>query len=202
MQVRTFYIVAVLIALFAGCSERLLDVDTEKAQQKHKLHFVSARYNHFADGLIIPDINEGADLLWRASFKNGIVYKENLAFLIAEGLLITPNESYSSASANLSVYATIIENGKLMVLYKQRAYAVLGIVHTHPGYGPPKPTPRYDFQFGYMGVHNFIISRNDIYDAIKDKAGKEMFRRIGARGESHMILAAVRNEPIKSKWQR
>jgi hypothetical protein len=164
---------------------------------KAKDDFVSATYNHFEGGLIVTDIDEGIDLLWRASFKNGWPYKENLGFLIPEGLLIAPNVANSPTHAKLSVYSAILEHGKLMLNYNGRYYQVLAILHTHPS-GISTPTPRKDFQFGFMGIHNFIISRHRIYDAFKNKKGREVFKCIGNRDSGKMILEITQKEVLAS----
>jgi hypothetical protein len=191
-------ILIVMILGAGGCADKLIDVDATSARQHDE--FVSAAYDHFKDGLILTDINEGLDLLWRASFRNGRVYKENLALILPEGVLITPNNANTRNRARLSTYQKIIDGEKLFVIYQGRRYEVLAIIHTHPD-GLPIPAPRFDFQYAFLGIHNFVISRNHIYDAFKDKKGNEIFRRIGDRTSTDMILAVLRNDAITSRWQ-
>jgi hypothetical protein len=190
-----------LIWITALCNTNCADHVYENSHTaKAKDDFVSATYNHFEGGLIVSDIDEGIDLLWRASFKNGRPYKENLGFLIPEGLLITPNASNSPNNARLSVYRKVIEDEKLWVNYNGHFYQVLAILHTHPHPADLQtPSPRHDFQYGFMGIHNFIISRNHIYDAYKDKKGNEVFRTIGNRHAGSIILAIAKNENIATR---
>jgi hypothetical protein len=181
-----------------NCAEKLVNADADITKKKEQ--FLSSYYNHFKDGLIVKDIAEGVELLWRASFKNGYVYKENLGLLLHEGLLIAPNELNTRNRTRLSIYNKSIKDGKLFVLYNGHQHQVLAILHTHPE-GTPIPSPRHDFQYAYIGIHNFVISQGDIYDAFKDKKGNEVFRRIGDRSATEMILAVINNEPIDSEWQ-
>jgi hypothetical protein len=182
-----------------NCADKLVDIDAADTTKTEE-QFLSSSYNHFKDGLVVNDIDEGVDLLWRASFRNGRVYKENLGLLIHQGLLIAPNEMNTRNRARLSIYRKTIEDGKLFVLYKEQQHQVFAILHTHPE-GPPVPSPRHDFQYASMGIHNFVISRNHIYDAFKDKKGNEVFRRIGDRSSTDMILAVIKNELIDSEWK-
>jgi hypothetical protein len=194
MRLPTLKFALCIISLsMTNCAEKLFTIDA--GITKKEAQFLSGAYNHFKEGLIVHDIDEGVDLLWRASFKNGTVYKENLGFLIHEGLLIAPNEMNTRSTSRLGIYNQIIEDGKLFVLYKGHQYQVLAILHTHPG-GNAIPSPRYDFQYSYLGIHNFVISQNHIYDAFKDKRGNEVFRSIGDRTSTQMILTVLRKGRI------
>ena len=139
--------------------------------------------------------------MWRASFRYGKPYKENMGFILPHGILVAPNKNNTSTSAVLAVYPKWVEDGKLLLLYKENIYQVLAIVHTHPHSSMPEPAPLYDFQYCFMGIHNFVISHHHIFDAWKDKNGNEMFRIIGKRTEYERIgeQVASRRSQVSSR---
>jgi hypothetical protein len=161
--------------------------------------FPSEAYNHFEGGKLFTDVQEGLDVMWKASFRYGKPYKENLGFILPHGILVAPNKDNTRSTAAISVYPKWVEYGKLLLLYNGNIYEVLAIVHTHPQPVLQEPTPLYDFQYCFMGIHNFVISRQHIFDAWKDKDGNETFRILGKRTEYERIVGAMRNEIVRGR---
>ena len=172
LRVSLMLLVGVSCFTLSNCSDKVL---------KHHVavNSVSAMFGHFDGGVLFPDAEWGLDILWEASITEDGPYKENVAFFVEEGLLIAPNSNNTSRSASLSALPHRIIDNELFVLYQGRTIKVIGIIHTHPD-GLPEPTPRNDFQFCYLGIHNFVMSRFDLYDAYKTQAG-EVSQRIGYR---------------------
>ena len=141
---------------------------------------VSALYNNFEGGVLFYDIHEGLDILWQAGLKKNRPFKEHLAFAVWEGVLICPNAGNTLQSASLASLPLKIEGNKLFVLFEGKYREVLGIIHTHVT-GSPTPSPRTDFQFGYLGIHNYVMSYLDLYDAYRDTRGREVTKRLGPR---------------------
>lgn len=141
---------------------------------------VSELYNNFEGGVLFPDLRTGLDILWRASFIGKVPFKEHAAFFTPEGILICPNEHNTLQSASLSALPNKIEGNKLFVLFEGQFRQIIGIIHTHVA-GLPTPAPRNDFQYSYIGIHNYVMSSHDLYDAFRDSYGREVTYRIGAR---------------------
>ncbi|MCU0344272.1 MAG: hypothetical protein MUF28_10710 [Ignavibacterium sp.] len=162
-----------------GCSEKstsgLVKTSTDN-------EFLSEQYNHFEGGILYTDIELGLDLLWNASFKNGRLYKENIGFFIDGGLLILPNRNNTRTSSSYSSVYCFTKDNKLFVEFNGNYVQVLGIIHTHPDeWGIQTPTNKHDYQFSYLGIHNYIISKYDLFDAYKAANGMELYDRLGTR---------------------
>lgn len=166
-----------------GCSER-----TTLSRPAHDKEFVSEVYNHFEGGVLFTDIDLGLTVLWLASFKHGHMYKENLGFFVDGGLLISPNKYNSRRRSSFNALYTFPKDGKLFVEYNGSDLQVLGIIHTHPDKGGIQtPTPGSDYQFGYLGIHNYVITKNDLFVAYKDSNGDELYERLGGRNSYSSI---------------
>jgi len=175
---------AAILSILAGCSSN--DLLTQK--REHRDRFVSASFNHFEDGILFTDIELGLTILWQASFKNGATYKENLGFFVTGGLLILPNKLNTYKSARLNALPNRIEDNKLYVLFDGNYLQIRAIIHTHPdNYSLHEPAPRYDYQYGYLGIHNYVIDHVYLLDAYKDEKGNEIFQRLGRRNAYHKI---------------
>ena len=163
-----------------SCSQR--DFCSADVQGIEKYQFTSARFNHFEGGVLFTDVQAGLEILWKASFKGKNVYRENLAFFVNGGLIIAPNKDNTCESAVMGALQTKVENGKLYVNFWGKFHEVLGMIHTHPYYySLPEPSPRNDYQYCYLGIHNYIMDHHNLFDAYKDPKGYEVYKRLGRR---------------------
>ncbi len=183
--------VTILLIAMTGYSQKTHVL----AGRKLKNHlFLSEYYNHFEGGVLFTDIESGLTVLWGASFKNGRPYKENLGLLVSGGLLILPNHHNTIHSSRFDA-ATFVENNKLYVSFNGLVLQVMGIAHTHPdGLARSEPTPGKDFQYAYLGIHNYIINKKHLYDAFYNARGNEVFDRFGI---SHSVSRFSHNYSIK-----
>jgi hypothetical protein len=163
-----------------ACSQRNFLSPQLKHQEKNE--FTSASFNHFEGGVLFTDVRAGLEILWKASFKGKYVYRENLGFFVNGGLLIAPNKDNTSESAVLGALQTKVEDGKLYVNFAGTFTEVLGMIHTHPDYySRPEPSPRNDYQYCYLGIHSYIMDHGNLFDAYKDRKGREVYERLGPR---------------------
>ena len=162
-----------LIAILQGCSSYKTLSDGRQQD------FLSLTYNHFENGVHFTDIESGLTILWKASFQGRMPYKENIGLILRDGLLILPNRENTETSARIPFHLKV-NNRNLFVFHSGEYKLVQGIIHTHIG-SIPEPAPMADYQFGYLGLHNYIISYNDIFDAFKDRFGYEVYKRIGGK---------------------
>jgi len=175
-------------SIFMLCACSKSNVPSARSIDYKAMEFTSAAYNHFEGGILFADVQEGLDILWRASFKGKNAYKENLAFFVEGGLLITPNKDNTGKSASLGALQKKVENGKLYVNFGGMFTEVLGIIHTHPCYHSlPEPSPKSDYQYCYLGIHNYVMDHRNLFDAYKDSKGGEVYRRLGARNAYDQI---------------
>jgi len=175
----------VLSSTFTRCSMEALPQVT-----RHPMHdrFVSAEFFSFEEGVLFSDIEAGLSILWEASFRNGEGYKENLGFFISGGLLILPNTDNTYKSARLNALPNLVKDNKLFVKYKGSFIEVLGIIHTHPDiHSLRMPSPRNDYQFCYLGIHSYVMSHFDLFDAYIDAFGGETYKRLGPRDSFGLI---------------
>jgi hypothetical protein len=173
--------VAAAVLILTGCSRREMFSSTDRPTQSKSL---SEHYNHFSGGLLFTDMNEGLKVLWAASFVNGRAYKENLGYFVTGGLLISPNRDNTYKGASTNALTKLLRDGKLYVIHQGIELEVLAIIHTHPSFQSLRmPTPSADYQFGHMGIHNYIIGHDDLFDAYKDASGYEVYERLGGRTE-------------------
>lgn len=178
----------ILAILFTNVACSKKDFVTGEVKHQQEDRFPSASFNHFENGLLFTDVEVGLGILWEASFKGGSAYKENLGFFVNGGLLILPNKNNTCRAAVLSALQLMTDGGKLYVKFAGNFIEVLGIIHTHPDYSSlPEPSPRNDYQYGFLGIHNYIMDRGNLFDAYKDTEGNEVFRRLGPRSAYHMI---------------
>jgi hypothetical protein len=183
-QVSHFGLFLMVLSL-SCCSKEFADV---RKPAKEGVQSVSEAYNHFAGGILFPDVEEGLAILWAASFNKKRIYKENLGMFIKGGLLIMPNDRNTPTSAVINVLPTIISDSKLFVLYNGKYWQVLGIVHTHPNTSRIRePTPGHDYQYCFLGIHNYVLGYQDLLDALKTPDGQEHFTRLGPRTAYHKI---------------
>ena len=165
------------VAILSACSEEIFHSATHECDK-----LVSARYDHFNEGVMFHSLEDGLDVLWKASFHGQVPYKENAGFLVAEGLIILPNRNNTLQSASISALPIKVLDNKLYVQYKGNLLEVYGIIHTHiDPHSAATPAPRNDYQYGYLGLHNYVLSFTAIYDAYKNCAGEELFTNLGAR---------------------
>jgi hypothetical protein len=144
--------------------------------------FISGFYNHFEGGVLFTDVAFGLDVLWEASFQNGKAYKENLGFFVPGGLVISPNKNNSLDRARMNAFYLKVVDGKLYITVEDQELQVLGIIHTHPNAQSLRmPTPRSDFQYAFMGIHNYVMGHRDLFDAYKIANGAECYKRLGPR---------------------
>jgi len=171
----------VMISFAASCSQKLVAPSDSFGQEGD---FLSQDYSHFEGGVLFSDVEYGLKVLWQASFRNRKVYKENIGFFVEGGVLILPNKDNTQTASTISALPIVPANNKIYVEYYGQQMEVLGIVHTHPNpCGSQAPTSGSDFQFAYLGIHNYVIAVGDVYDAYKDRKGRETFERIGSRNE-------------------
>jgi hypothetical protein len=201
---RNFLFVLLLFADFA-CTQKYLVSHTHADEGiKERDEFLSLSYNHFEGGVFFSDVEFGLNVLWKASFKKNNTYKENLGFFVPGGLLILPNRENTYNRAKLSALPTQLKEGNLFVMYKNTLLKVLGIIHTHPDiYSIPIPAPKNDYQYCYLGIHNYIMDHRNLFDAYKDSRGRECYKRLGARIDFHRIpfvysdtVLAQKNHPV------
>ncbi len=175
LSVASVLTIVILLTGIISCSKKT--ITTTGRYLKDQL-FWSEYYNHFEEGVLFTDIEQGLSVLWKASFKNGQVYKENLGLIVSGGVLILPNKNNTANSSRFSVSLFVKEN-KLYVECRDITFQVMGIVHTHPdGLSFIEPTSKKDYQFAYLGIHNYIISNNLLFDAYYNERGNETFERI------------------------
>lgn len=171
--------VSVLLVTITACSNNTIK---QNADSRQKEIFLSEQYEHFNNGVLFPDVEMGLNVLWEASFMAGRAYKENLGFFVPGGLLILPNKDNTIHSSRLSALPVFSRDGKLFVEHQGFHLEVYGIIHTHPDeWGISGPTPTSDFQFSYLGIHNYILCHYDLLDAYRDVKGNETYVRLGAR---------------------
>lgn len=170
---------ALVIVCNVGCTEKYW-IRFSGDRNSSRVVSVSEQYNNFEGGVLFHDIHQGLDILWEASFKRTISFKEHLAFFIREGVLICPNKKNTLYSASLGALPVKAEENKFLVLFDGEYREVLGIIHTHIA-GLPEPAPRNDFQYAYLSIHNYVMSYQDLYDAYKDTKGCEVTKRLGPR---------------------
>jgi hypothetical protein len=185
LRAQLFIAISFFVLPIAALCQRISNNSELSAIGKNE--FISNVYNHFEGGILFRDVENGLDILWSASFKGKRVYKENAAFFVPDGLLILPNTENTTRSATLSALPVQIREGKVFVLFEGILMPVLGIVHTHID-GLPEPTPRNDYQYGYMGIHNYIMSYADLFDAFKNSQGNEVCNRLGSRSSVAKIV--------------
>lgn len=195
----SFAAILVLIILIeiSGCSNKTLI----KASP-----FLSESYHHFEGGVLFTEIDLGLSVLWNASFKNGRPYKENLGLLVPGGLFILPNKNNTVRSSRFEVILTIQEN-KLYMESGGMILPVLAIIHTHPDFvAVSEPTPKMDYQYAYLGIHNYIISANHLYDAYHDSYGNDIFERYSPTrltstiiNSHNQVLAGLGQQKIEAK---
>lgn len=182
------------LILQMSCSKN--EFQTSVWQPSYTDKFPSLTYNHFKEGVLFSNVEFGLGLLWAASFKNGRPYKENLGYFVPGGLLILPNKDNTVKSSRLTTLPSQIKDNKLVVLFEGNYLPVLGIIHTHPDlYCLRMPAPKNDFQFGYLGIHNYILGYLDLFDAYKDSMGNEIFTVLGPGNAYQKIpFTAIKNE--------
>jgi hypothetical protein len=179
-------IIQAILFTNVACSKKDFLSTEVKRQQKDR--FPSATFNHFEDGVLFTDAEAGLNILWDASFKDGGTYKENMGYFINGGLLILPNKDNTDLTARPIVLPVKAEDGKLFVKFRNNYTQVFGIIHTHPEFhSTPGPTPRNDYQFSYLGIHNYVMNHLNLYDAYKDANGYEVYKRLGPRNAYHRI---------------
>jgi hypothetical protein len=148
---------------------------------------LSEFYKHFEDGVLFENVEQGLDMLWGASFKKGRPYKENLGFFTPAGLLILPNEKNEINTSKLCALPLNFKDREMRVLYQGIYLHVLGIIHTHPSFDYNQtPTPNSDFQFGFLGIHNYVMCKNWLFDAY-DPINFAEFKTLGRRDDYHKL---------------
>ena len=167
-----------IVASLVSCSEKELARKPIGLPQG----FISGFYNHFEGGVLFTDVSFGLDVLWEASFQNGQAYKENLGFFVPGGLVISPNKDNSFDRARMNAFYLKVAGSKLFINVDGRELQVLGIIHTHPDAQSLRmPTPRNDYQYAFMGIHNYVMGHRDLFDAYKTANGAECYKRLGPR---------------------
>ena len=189
-------IAVLLFVLIPSCFAQKLD--RKSSSVKHSAQFLSEDYRHFEGGVLFTDLEQGFDVLWYASFKHGRIYKENAAFLIPEGLLILPNSKNTTTAAQLSTLPLQTIENRLNVFFNGEYVPVLAIIHTHI-VGVAEPSPRTDFQYGYLGIHNYVMGFTDIFDAYKNESGSELYQRVGGRAAYPKLIANMELYAPKDK---
>lgn len=184
-------LVLFLTMVLTSCAER----ECTRGPKEKRKQFVSASYNHFEQGQLFTDVVLGLNVLWDASFRYGNPYKENVGFFVADGLIINPNTENRSDHGKLTALPLNIVDGQLFITLRGIRYHVLAIVHTHPEpFSLPMPTPRNDYQFGYLGIHNYIMDQYNLFDAYKNEQGEEVYNRLGRRTAYNMIPLLIARE--------
>ncbi len=138
---------------------------------------------------MFSDVEYGLNTLWNASFNsNGTVYKENLGYFTPDGLLILPNKHNTTHSSRHAL-PTAPRDGKQFVLWNGKYVEILGIIHTHPNRsGKQDHSPGVDFQMGFSGIHNYVMSHGSLYDGYL-KGGREVIDRLGPRNAYNRLPA-------------
>jgi hypothetical protein len=170
---RASVVLMTLLIICTSCSIKIL-----KPGEKHNA--VSESFGHFEGGVLFTDVVSGLDIMWDASVQQNGPYKENLAYIVAEGLLVAPNTANTTNTSLINALPLCTINNELFVFHNGRNLKVLAIIHTHPA-GIPEHTPRSDFQYCYLGIHNFVMSRFDLYEGYKTQNGNEISVRVGQR---------------------
>jgi hypothetical protein len=184
LQIYSLFIASAFLHTLVSCSQK--EFMPSKAHQKDR--FLSSSYNHFENGILFTDVEAGLEVLWKASFKDGNVYKENLGFFVNGGLLILPNKYNTCTTARPTALETKIHGGKLHVKFAGNFTEVLSMIHTHPDvHTRREPTPRNDYQYCYSGIHNYVMDHLNLFDAYKDAIGREVYDRLGPRDSYHKI---------------
>jgi hypothetical protein len=185
---RNFLLVLLLFSDLA-CTNKYLAIPIRADEiVKHHDEFLSLSYNHFEGGVFFSNVELGLNVLWKASFKKNNAYKENIGFFIPGGFLILPNMENTYNRGTLSALPTQVKDGNLFVWYKSTFLKVLGIIHTHPDiYSVPMPSPKNDYQYCYLGIHNYIMDHKNLFDAYKDSRGIECYKRLGTRSDYYRI---------------
>jgi len=176
-----------------SCTEKQFACHEERNKAARK-EFVSLQYNHFEGGVLFENTETGLDILWDASFRKSSVYKENAGFFVNGGLLILPNHTNEHNHATITALPTQIIGNKLFVLYREIWLEALGIIHTHPdAYCQARPSPGNDYQYCYLGIHNYVMDRFALYDAHKDRFSRERYTLLGNRNDYHHIPFVAAN---------
>jgi len=184
-QQQSFTAPFIFLILF-NCSPKEFRSGSIQSLDRDK--FLSLTFNHFEGGVLFGDVELGLDVLWKASFKDGRTYKENLGYFVSEGLLILPNKNNTAERAQLNALPNRVVDNKLYVLFDDRYLEVLGIIHSHPDvFSLRMPTPRNDYPFSYLGIHNYVMGFLDLLDAYKDHGGNEVFDVLGPRNSYYRI---------------
>jgi len=171
-----------MMVLFTNVACSKKDFISTEVKHQQKDRFPSASFNHFEDGVLFTDVEAGLEILWKASFKEGNAYKENLGFFIKDGLLILPNKNNTYKSSKLGALETVLDSGKFYVKFEGTFMEVLGIIHTHPDvYSRPEPSPQNDYQYCNLGLHNYVMNHTNLFDAYKNTSGHEVYKRLGPR---------------------
>ncbi len=206
-SVRKNFLFLLLLFSDMACTQKYLAIPFRaEARIKHEDEFLSLSYNHFERGVFFSDVELGLNVLWKASFKKNNAYKENLGFFVPGGFLILPNMENTYNSAKLNALPIQLKEGYPFVLYKSTLLKVLGIIHTHPDlYAEPRPAPINDYQYCYLGIHNYIMDHNNLFDAYKDLRGRECYKRLGARSDYYRIpfvYYQLLTSPLDFKYER
>ena len=182
ISVRKNFLFVLLLFSDLACTQKYLAISLRAEERiKHSDEFLSLSYNHFEGGVFFSDVEFGLNVLWKASFKKNNAYKENVGLFVPGGFLILPNMENSDNSGNLSALPMQLKEGNPFVWYKNTLLKVLGIIHTHPGvYGGRRPTPKNDFQLCYLGMHNYVMDHNNLFDAYKDSRGRECYKKFSS----------------------
>jgi len=179
----------VILVILSGCSNEGIPRHPITPLREQ---FVSGEFLNFEGGVLFPDVALGLNILWEASFRNGKAYKENLGFFISGGLLILPNADNTYRSARLNALPNLVKANKLFVAYKGTFHEVLGIIHSHPDiHSVRMPSPRNDYQFSYLGIHNYVMGHNDLFDAYIEPSGNETYTRLGPRESFELIRVST-----------
>jgi hypothetical protein len=180
-----------LLLLFSdlACTQKYLAIPfSAEPRIAQRDDFLSLWYNHFEGGVFFSNVEFGLNVLWKASFKKNNAYKENLGFFVPGGFLILPNVENTYNRAKLSALPIQLKDGYPFVLYRSTLLKVLGIIHTHPViYSEPRPAPINDYQFCYLGIRNYIMGHNNLFEAYKDARGRECYKRLGTRKDFYRI---------------
>lgn len=179
--------IALTLLSCLGCTEKYPHTQIQERTRERE-NFISAQYNHFEGGILFENVESGLNVLWNASFKNSSVYKENVGLFVSGGLLILPNRDNTHSSGRLSALRKQVKEDRLFVLHDGIWLEVFAIIHTHPRRNSlPMPTPRNDYSYCYLGIHNYVMDHENLFDAYKDSAGNECFTTLGFRGSYKLI---------------
>jgi hypothetical protein len=174
-----WFVLLVIVLTHVSCSKKDFLSNEGKPQEDR---FPSASFNHFEGGVLFTDVQAGLEILWKASFKEGNTYKENLGYFVKGGLLILPNKNNTYKSSKLGALQTMIDSGKYYVKFGGTFIEVLGIIHTHPDvHARTEPSPQNDYQYCNLGLHNYVMDHINLFDAFKNTKGHEVYKRLGPR---------------------